>query len=298
MKDNYPDSLTIKQYFEGKLDPSIAHELEKQALEDPFLWEALEGYAAHQDAAADLSLLQRQLHERIVHLQENKKVFDLTWQRLSVAAAAAVLFVSAGILFWMNSNRPDETIAAAHPKQVDVTLVDPDSIDSVIHAADEPVIAAAPVQREADNARLSVPRPELSPQSSAATKPEASGQPVASAVVAEEETTVADLAEVKIAARMATANASSVQPKGGWEAFHEYIAKNAKKPQDGPAVKGSVMLSVKIEGSGKLGEVRVVRGLTPFYNDEAIRLLREGPEWIPAADGNESESLVEINFQP
>jgi hypothetical protein len=37
-------------------------------------------------------------------LKENKIAFDLTWQRVSITASAAVLFISAGILFWMNSN--------------------------------------------------------------------------------------------------------------------------------------------------------------------------------------------------
>ena len=105
------------------------HQLEKQAMDDPFLWEALEGYANTVDPGAGLSILQRQLHERIVHLQENKKVFDLTWQRLSIATAAAVLFVSAGILFWMNSNN-SASKPASNQVQVEVYVIDRDSLSS------------------------------------------------------------------------------------------------------------------------------------------------------------------------
>ncbi|MGB4399089.1 MAG: energy transducer TonB [Daejeonella sp.] len=136
MKNNYPDSLTIQQYLEGKLDPEVAHQLEKQALDDPFLWDALEGYSTYRDPAANLSILQRQLHERIVHLQENKKVFDLSWQRLSVAAAAAVMFISAGILFWMNSQQAPERLASQSQKPVEVNVIDRDSVKAVISTTD------------------------------------------------------------------------------------------------------------------------------------------------------------------
>lgn len=142
MKNNYPDSLTIQQYLEGKLDPDMAHQLERQALDDPFLWEALEGYSVYRDPAADLSILQRQLHERIVHSQENKKVFDLTWQRLSVAAAAAVMFVSAGILFWMITPKLPERLASQSQQPVEVNVIDRDSVESVIKNNDENVIAS------------------------------------------------------------------------------------------------------------------------------------------------------------
>ena len=119
--------MTIQQYLDGSLDKKLMHELEKKALEDPFLADALEGYALNPAADHGLSILQRQLHERIMHQQENKKVFDLSWQRLSIAAAAAVMFITAGVLFWMNGNVPDQKLAGS-PKHVDVRVTPIDSL--------------------------------------------------------------------------------------------------------------------------------------------------------------------------
>ncbi|MDB5014710.1 MAG: hypothetical protein JWQ25_2912 [Daejeonella sp.] len=130
MKINYPDNITIQQYLDGTLDPKLMHALEKQALEDPFLAEALEGYSQNLHRGHDLSILQRQLHEHIMLLQENKKVYDFTWQRLSVAAAAAVLFISAGVLFWMNSQK-QEPKTASNIKQVEANLTPLDSINKI-----------------------------------------------------------------------------------------------------------------------------------------------------------------------
>lgn len=157
MKLNYPDSLTIQQYLEGKLDPETSHQLEKQALDDPFLWDALEGYSAYKDPAEDLSILQRQLHQRIVHLQENKKVFDLTWQRLSVAAAAAVMFVSAGILFWMNSQHAPEQLASQSQKPVEVSVIDRDSVQVVISSKNNPEASTLETKTSDNGGKTAVP---------------------------------------------------------------------------------------------------------------------------------------------
>jgi hypothetical protein len=64
----------INSYLDGSLNQKEMHRLEKQALSDPFLWEALEGYEYTSDPGIQLSILQRQLQERIVHLQKKKDI--------------------------------------------------------------------------------------------------------------------------------------------------------------------------------------------------------------------------------
>lgn len=226
MKSKIPDSFTIQQYLEGKLDPELAHQLEKQALDDPFLWEALEGYSVYRDPAADLSILQRQLHERIVHLQESKKVFDLSWQRLSVAAAAAVMFVTAGILFWMNSQKSPEQLASQSQKPVEVNVIDRDSVESVIVAKDESVNA----------------------------------------------------------------------PNSGWLSYREYLEQNAKKFDPTLRISGSVSVSFKVGSNGKLSDIKVVKGLSEPYDKESIRIIRNGSDWTPPADGKPYNAQLEIRF--
>lgn len=118
----------IQQYLDGSLDPGRMHELEKEALEDPFLAEALEGYAEFDGSLQPhLSLLQRQLEVRIAVNAEKKNMFFFTWQRISVAAAASLLFISASILFWMKgTNR--EVRMAGNSKNVEVTLTPDDKL--------------------------------------------------------------------------------------------------------------------------------------------------------------------------
>ena len=230
MSNNSPDSLLIQQYLEGKLDPEKMHQLEKQALDDQFLWDALEGYTNIADPGADLSILQRQLHERIVHLQENKKVFDLTWQRLSIAAAAAVLFISAGILFWMNSNQRVEKLDSSS-RQVNVTLMDTDSIVSIVKPAESAV------------------------------------------------------------------KESVVQPVTGWDIYRKYLEENIRVPENEPKLSGSVYLSFEINSDGRPMNFNILNSLSNSYDAEAIRLIREGPDWKSEVGSIIKTGRVEVKFK-
>jgi outer membrane biosynthesis protein TonB len=123
VETNKINHITIQQYLDGSLDEDKMHELERQALEDPFLADALEGYAhVNKPIGKHLSLLQAQLAERIAQQQETKNVLSFSWQRLSVAAAAGLLFVTATILFWIKATKTEEQLAS-QPKQVEVTLI-------------------------------------------------------------------------------------------------------------------------------------------------------------------------------
>lgn len=263
MKTKYPNSLTIQQYLEGKLDPELAHQLEKQALDDPFLWDALEGYSVYRDPAADLSILQRQLHERIVHLQENKKVFDLTWQRLSVAAAAAVMFVSAGILFWMNTQKSPERLASQSQKPVEVNVIDRDSVESVIRTKVEPVIASAK-----------------------------------SATSEIREAKVGRIGDDTGSLKGVVVSGYNNAPKSGWQSYREYLDVNTGKFKAEPGFGGSVILTFQVGSDGKLTNIKVIKGLNDAYDKEAIRIVRNGSDWTPAPDGRVYENRLEVIFKP
>lgn len=143
METNKINYITIQQYLDGSLDKEAMHELEKQALEDPFLADAIEGYShINKPATKHLSLLQTQLQERIAKQQENKNVFSFSWQRLSVAAAAGLLFVTASILFWIKGQKAEEQLAS-NPKQVEVSLTSKDSIPS--DASNQEQALASPI---------------------------------------------------------------------------------------------------------------------------------------------------------
>ena len=55
----------IQKYLQGKLNAAEMHALEKMALDDPFLAEAIEGYRDNVvNLSSDMDILRSRLHER------------------------------------------------------------------------------------------------------------------------------------------------------------------------------------------------------------------------------------------
>ncbi len=92
-----PTAELIRQYLEGKLDDKTMHALEKQALDDPFLAEALEGYALHPpDQGAAQHALKNRLQERISGaLPAKGKVRRLDYRWLAAASVLILLCITA-----------------------------------------------------------------------------------------------------------------------------------------------------------------------------------------------------------
>jgi TonB family protein len=92
----------IERYHSGKMSPQERHALEKAALDDPFLADALEGYAFASTPAADLQSIQSRLNEKL----NRKKVvpFFSTYKWMSVAAIIVVL-AGAGWFAYKASNK-------------------------------------------------------------------------------------------------------------------------------------------------------------------------------------------------
>lgn len=122
MNKDWIDIAVLEDYLEGKLDAKAMNRVEREALEDPFVAEALAGLSMSPRRSLDaMSLLQKQLRERVSEQQVYKKSSLITWQRLSIAATAAVMFISVSVIFWMREDNRRKELAAL-PKKVDVNL--------------------------------------------------------------------------------------------------------------------------------------------------------------------------------
>ncbi|PJJ80216.1 carboxypeptidase-like regulatory domain-containing protein [Mucilaginibacter auburnensis] len=137
MDTNKADILQIKKYLEGKLDARAMHELERRALGDPFLMDALEGFetAGNQDkAAAQLNVTLQKRIER-----PEAKVFTLG--RLAVAASVIAVL---GVGVWLFNSRqpviqpqvagnaPDKTTVAPSPQVIEPQIsINKDSLLAV-----------------------------------------------------------------------------------------------------------------------------------------------------------------------
>ncbi|WP_343689485.1 TonB family protein [Chitinophaga sp.] len=86
-------------------------------------------------------------------------------------------------------------------------------------------------------------------------------------------------------------------PVGGFEKFEIYLAKNVQYPA-GLTVSGKVRVQFHVAPDGSLTDFRVLKKLQPECDQEAIRLIKAGPAWMPAANGKAVKVKVDVRFTP
>ena len=413
------DIEVLEDYLDGKLDAKAMYQVEKLSLEDPFVAEALAGLSQSPRRTQSLSLLQKQLQERIAQKPVEQKRWRITSQRLSIAATAAVLFVTVSLLFWMRENKRQE-ILASQTKKVDVnivaegaktspqvketpqvaaaidkaladaktnTLANNKKPKAVENKATQSVVATAPsLAKKATEDNVVAKKIQLKEITAVAAAPpvqmdkalqgriagitiaqppvkvtgkvtDEDGEPIIGASVKSStgnittttnakgefvlnldsnlskqtlaigsigfkqkeveiktneplrvalEQNANALSEVvvtgfgnRVAKREATSAVQSIpdlgpKPIGGWEKFEQYLLDNNKLLKDKTTTGRAVQLSFTVNKKGRPVDIKVVSNLTKFENDEAIRLVKNGPDWeVPAKS---SPVVVSIKF--
>jgi hypothetical protein len=151
-------SEDIRRYHSGAMSQAEMHAMEKAALEDPFLADAMEGYVYSKDMTAELGSLQTKLAERttsnVVPMPVRRRNFG--WMR--IAALFVVFGVAAWIIFGTKAPGKNETAMQKAPetqisdtKKTDIAVGNGQTIDDsatnetyVPVMKEQPVTAAAP----------------------------------------------------------------------------------------------------------------------------------------------------------
>ena len=125
MENNYQLSR-IHNYIHGLMSKEEMFQLEKEALEDPFLQDAIDGYRLQNGVdTRQLSLLQQRLNRRVENTIATRHAQYYTWQRLAIGAAAGVLFVVLlALLYFKHFNGKAE-------RTTDVTLSEPENLVAI-----------------------------------------------------------------------------------------------------------------------------------------------------------------------
>jgi hypothetical protein len=85
------------------------------------------------------------------------------------------------------------------------------------------------------------------------------------------------------------------EPIVGWDKYNAYIDSNKRIPTNAPALQGEVVLSFKVNSKGELSSFDVEKSLNKAYDNEAIRLIKEGPGWR-VTKGKKAKVKVIIPF--
>jgi len=149
---NKTDISQIRKYLNGELDAQAMHRLEREAQDDPFLMDALEGYAiSGKDQQANLNELQQRLADRVAPKKERSIIL---WRILPIAAS---LFVAISIGYLLL--KPKQELQ----KVMNLTLAEqePAKADKLVTKTDTTVKQSSPQALIAENP---VPQVRLSPR--------------------------------------------------------------------------------------------------------------------------------------
>ncbi|HEU5290055.1 MAG TPA: TonB family protein [Cyclobacteriaceae bacterium] len=91
-------------------------------------------------------------------------------------------------------------------------------------------------------------------------------------------------------------------PEIGNRAYKQYLEKNIRYPEQAKTnkVDGRVTVEFTIEANGSLSNFTVIRGIGSGCDEELIRLIKEGPKWIPTKKDNvpvQDKAKVRLKFE-
>lgn len=80
---------------------------------------------------------------------------------------------------------------------------------------------------------------------------------------------------------------------GGFQAFWKFVSDNVRLPEDVPATpdKAHIRCSLVVLKDGRISDVKVVRGVDPFLDAEAVRVLQSMPRWEPGKEHGQNVNV-------
>src|SRR5215217_5859596 len=114
-KYNSFTATDIERYYNGQMSAAERHALEKAALDDPFLADALEGYTFTATPVADVNVIKERLQEKVPK-RGVVPFLPKTYKWLQIAALFLVLAGAGWYLYRYSFNSKGE-IALSKPSQ-------------------------------------------------------------------------------------------------------------------------------------------------------------------------------------
>lgn len=155
MKENGKkyNSIDFERYHSGNMPKDEMHALEKAALEDPFLADALEGYAYAENAEEELEEIKTRLNEK----RKQKNVlpfFSRSYTSWWKIAAMFIVIAGAGYFFFLLNSQKDHSAAVKEvaAKIESPTTVSPSKGDTA--ASEGNVAFKKPPKQKEKNSRV------------------------------------------------------------------------------------------------------------------------------------------------
>ncbi len=83
---------------------------------------------------------------------------------------------------------------------------------------------------------------------------------------------------------------------GGENALEQYMKENMQYPPEAlrKDIQGRVIVSFTVDKSGKIKDAKIIRSIHPLIDTEALRLIKNMPNWKPAEVNGKTISTKQI----
>ncbi|MDR2917793.1 MAG: hypothetical protein LBV72_00300 [Tannerella sp.] len=312
--------MNLLAYIQGKRKGKEAHRIEREAMRDPFLADALDGFDTVEGSHAEcIAGIRTRLSAS--KQKSNKKIVYIS------IAASLLLCVSIGGYFFMNK---DERSLVA---QSEMSAIEKDKAEEVVPEAeaeenkqveeipesfDERAQNDIEERRDRASRDASPPPPPVTQREQAVIaddvididEAEIQLPEIAAADIPqpnEDSLMIAQKADTKQPSKLTTPSSGAGQramtstasgkpePKIGMKAYKKYLKDSMIRPETGECAKkkGEVILEFKINAEGRPHNIEFRKKLCADLDKEAIRLIENGSVWV----GDTSKSVIlEVKF--
>lgn len=273
--------MSLLDYIRGNRKGKEAHRLEKEAMRDPFLADALEGFdSVEDDHLARLATLQKRLGNHSTRKELHRK--QSIWT--SVAAVAVVLIVIVGISHF-GSNIGDNGLHAQNTDIMPISIYIPEAVYTeniaVIATKNTELTRNVSVQLgqykpvAEDIEYESLEEELLALESGLSTTPNPS--------LKEDLEAIQIYIPTAISASQRRYN-QAPEPLIGMDEYKKYLKREIRRPSVWPCEgkTGTVLVEFSVDDEGNPYDVVAEYGICGASDDEAVRLVKDGPKWAPS----------------
>lgn len=283
--------MNLNRYIQGTRKGRDINYLEREAMRDPFLADALEGYdrvkGEHQEQINAMKM-------QITQQTRSKNNQLLYWG----GAAAILLIIAVGIYFLQNKlpnlyNNLYTKFIKIKPDTNSATIDTVSQEKTAVLQPDPILITNSP--QIPDSLQKSDYRFKIQD-----TIPYFAAFP--NDIAKSSADSLYDSLLIKEAVDKKTdenplppeTTVKNAKPAVGYREYENYLKSQMIRPveSDCENVKGKVTLTFSINGNGRPYDISVLKSLCPSADAEAIRLLKEGPGWI----SGDTDAQVEVRF--
>ena len=279
--------MKLKDYIQGNRSGKEANRLERQAQENPFLHDAIDGFdAIDGNHLSAIENLEKQLDQRLQ--KANRKKFTISWRAIAAAVSVALPI----------------TIAASVAVLVTIgvfTLLRPaNNQHEALH------VSAVPDTPRFDEELIIIRRTPPPPPLPPIDIPILDFLEILE-VETETQIEMAQKGEIVLSAPLPLPPIVSEQPpidldiifefteirpefSGGQAALHAWLNSQIRFPTAAAemGLHGRVIVQFVVERDGSITNIEVVQSTNPIFNREALRVFEQMPPWIPGKHNGET----------